>query len=185
MYDIIKIVAVSIIIPVVGLLITKHLDNSFTKQIKEIKNDIEQIKKELQINATLEEQIDRLESVSAYCIRKYISQDYKNVFTEKNLKFIECITRIARNEMFAIDKWDEAKDILDAGYCYCENYLKMNLSEEFCKEFLPERKINYKLFLQQLEQLIFANINQRIIKIFDTCVTFIKRYNEVAERLEK
>lgn len=174
-----------IVIPVMSFLITKYFDYRITKKIDNLQKDIVQIKKELQIDTSLKEQLERIEAVSNYCVNKYKHASTKAVFCEKNRKFIECIRHIILANKFNIEFWDEAKNILDSGYFYCEKYIKQSMPAEFADEFLEEHKINYKIFLQDLENLVFSNINQKIIKIIDLCVSFIKRYNQIAERLEK
>ena len=184
MLEIIKAIGISIIIPVVGILISKYLDNKITKRIDKLQEDIKQIKKELQIDITVKEQIDRLEAVSSYCVSKYKHATTRAVFIEKNRKFIESIKHLINFEMFTIDKWDEAKNILDSGYFYCEKYIQ-DSQIPFSNEFLEQHKIYYKLFLNELENLIFSNVNQKIIKVVDLCVTFMRKYNYIAEMLEE
>lgn len=182
---IIESIALLIVIPIMSFLISKYFDYRITKKIDNLQKDIVQIKRELQIDTSLKEQIDRLEAVSNYCVNKYKHTSTKAVFCEKNRKFIECIRHLITDDMLKIECWDEAVNILNSGYFYCEDYIKRNMSAEFVEEFIEEHKINYKIFLRQLEDLVFSNINQRVIRVIDLCVSFIKQYNQVAERLEK
>lgn len=184
MLEIIKAIGISIIIPVVGILISKYLDNKITKRIDKLQEDISQIKKELQIDITVKEQIDRLEAVSSYCVSKYKHATTRAVFAEKNRKFIESIKHIIVCNMLVINKWDKAKDILDSGCFYCKKYIE-DAQLSFTDEFLEQYEIYYKLFLNDLENLVFSNVNQRIIKVVDLCVTFMRKYNYIAEMLEK
>lgn len=176
--------ALIIVIPIMSFLITKYFDYRITRRIDTLQKDITQIKKELQIDITIKEQIDRLEAVSSYYASKYKHATTRAVFIEKNRKFIENIKHLINFEMFTIDKWDETKNILDSVYFYCEKYIQ-DSQISFSNEFSEQHKIYYKLFLNELENLVFSNVNQRIIKVVDLCVSFMRRYNYIAEMLEK
>jgi len=185
MSEIINAIAIAIIVPIASFIVSKFFDYRITKRIDKLQTDISQIKKELQVDISIKEQMDRLEAVCNYCVNRYKHTSTRAVFCEKNRKFIECIKHIILANMFSIEYWDEAKNIMDAGYLYCENYIKQNMSSEFCEEFLEEHKINYRIFLQEVENLVFSNVNQKIIKVVDLCVSFIRKYNGIAEKLEK
>lgn len=182
--DIIKAIIITAIIPISSYFITKFFDYKITKKLERLQNDVSDIKKELQINTDIKEYINKIEAVANYCVEKIENKKIKFVIIEKNRMFIYTITDILTNNWLDIKYFELIQNKFNSGFMYCENYLRQNLSKNFCDKFIEEHKINFNVFLKELEAIIFSSTNQKILKIVDLSISFIRRYNELARLLQ-
>lgn len=202
--ELINTIILSFIIPVSGVLIVKYFSwrdsksskkqdevamqlkkdiDSLREDVSLIYNDVSLIKKELQISAEEEELLLKLEKIMNYYIGKFNNVFLKNVFIEKNQKFLETTAKILHNHFYNIDDFDQMISLYESSYMYCELYLKKNLSVEFSSSFLQECSITFSIFKKDLEYIIFNGKNQTKIQFIDCCISFVRQYLSIAFKL--